>query len=114
MANIDFNKIIWVIAIVSIVLYLIPSFYSEGQFQVSEDIKEQVSPIWKIVLLALGATATYTLIYKYREKGAWTKKDTFILAIIIIALYFLWTQVLSPEKIDILTQSAAHFMNAVS
>lgn len=111
----EWSKIIGTVVILSIILYILPSLFEGGKFDVSNisNLKDKISPIWKITLLGLGSLAAYTFIFKQKEKAAYTKKDVFQLVVVVVILYLLWSNVLSPDKIDILTKSTASVMNAV-
>ena len=109
----EWNKVVTVIAIFSIILLVLPSLFKNGQFDVSQvsNLGEKVPQIWKIVLVTLGSIGIYTLIYKYKEKSRWDKQDYFILVVISIAIYFIWSNILSPSQIDVLTQATAQMMS---
>lgn len=111
----EWNKVIVLVIIVSIAFIVLGEVYKEGEFDVSgvENLKEKVPIIWKVLILGAGLTAAHTLLYKYKKKESWSKKDFFILFVAGLILYFIWTNIISPAQIDILTQSTAQIMNAV-
>lgn len=111
----DWNKVIIIGVLVSLLLLILPSLFKGGEFQIEniEQLKEQISPIWQIIMLGLSATAVYTLLYKYKKKERWSKQDFFILLVVSVGLYFIWTKFLSPAYSNILAQNAAYLMNAV-
>jgi len=111
----NFERLIMLLIVSSLIFIIVGTVMKGGQFDVAQlgNLDEKVPLIWKILMMGFAVIVGYGFIKKYYERGAWSKKDVVLLVLTVGILYFIWSQFISPEQIDLLTKTTASVMQSI-
>lgn len=114
MAKINYELIIPLIVLASVIFIIVGALFEGGEFEISRisNLEEKVPVMFKLMVSGLAVFIAYGVTQKFYFKSSMNKKDVLSIIISGVALYIIWTEFLTSGQISKLTEITASLMSA--